>query len=242
MAVSRFGWVLAACFLYSCAWVLPKPSAGKADAVAAGSQAECRLDLAEARQAAVDRVDAVGAAVPSIVVLADGPNEDRVIRNDSRVMLRSISGVADRRPTRGTETAPMTIVSVGGVAFDPVEIRGESVIRLQAGGAGPLAPGAGAKPTPTATAAREFVVYKADVPDPNRPSSCDSILRDGDFVYLRTLAPSAWVTVYDGTLAPAADAGPRRTRCGAPQQQCYTDRYGGLVCARFRTCVGAPSE
>ena len=48
-----------------------------------------------------------------------------------------------------------------------------------------------------------FVIYKADVTNPNRPSTCDTQIRDGDYAYIRVLELGMWFRVSEGTLKPA---------------------------------------
>ncbi len=226
--------------LCGCTWVMPRPSSSAAAAVASGTAANCQLDLVEARQASVRHIDAAGMAMPTVILRADGPSSDRVIRNGTRVILRSIAAVGDRAASSGTETAPLIIAPVGGAGSDPVEIRGDAVVQLR-----PRAPAVGgnavARAAASLTTVDEFVIYKADVPDPNRPTTCDDTLRDGDFVYLRTIVPSAWVEVRDGTLAPSTQPSSAAVRCSTPDRECYTDRYGGLLCAHVRACSATSS-
>jgi hypothetical protein len=44
-----------------------------------------------------------------------------------------------------------------------------------------------------ARSASTLVIYKADVPDATDPQTCDSIIRDGDYVFLRDRRPAAWL-------------------------------------------------
>jgi hypothetical protein len=239
MARACLSVIAGAALLCGCAWVLPKPTERTTATGASGADATCSIDLSEARRAIVARVDAAGIAVPAIITGADGAPADRTIRNGSLVTLRALPPINDQRTLPATETAPMTISLIGGAGSDPVEIRGESVVRLRPRGESPVATGdiAGAKRPPGSSPADEFVIYKADVPDPNRPTTCDTVLRGGDFVYLRTIVPSTWVEVRDRTLVSATPALTPTAHCRESDQSCYTDPSGGLLCARMPTCV-----
>ncbi len=232
--------IAVAASLCGCAWIMPRPSSTAAAAIGPGTASNCRLDLVEARQAALQNIDAAGVAVPTVILRADGPSSDRIIRNGTHVILRSIAAIGDRVASSGTDTAPLTIAPVGGAGSDPVEIRGDAVVQLRS-----RAPATGVSAVAQAATSiatlDEFVIYKADVPDPNRPTSCDNTLRDGDFVYLRTIVPSAWVEVRDGTLVPSTQPSRAVARCSTPDKECYTDRYGSLLCAHVRACSATSS-
>ena len=226
----RFAGVMAAASLCGCAGMVPGPSATGA-AVGSQSGTACKFDSVDALRATLHHAGAAGMAVPAVILRADGPSSDRVIRNGTRVILRSISDIADQRPPPGSETSPLTIAAVG-IGSDPVELHGDGVVQLQSPATSASAP-RGASQTP----AGEFVIYKADVPDVHRPTSCDSTLRDGDFVYLRTIPPSAWVEVRDGRLVRSTEAPTAGVPCSAVKNECYTDRYGGLLCTSVDACA-----
>jgi hypothetical protein len=219
MGVLRFGSLAALVLLSGCAWILPKPPV--AEATAATAAPACTLDLAEARRAYATTVVADGAAEPMILLLGDGPTHDRLVHSGARVVFRSVASLNDPPDLSAPETAPLTIEAPGGASGTSNPILDRSAVRLS--------PREGVPP-----AAAEFVIYKADIPNPNRPTSCDAQLRDGDFVYLRAVAPSAWMRVRDGKLGLPARRSPGP--CAAPQERCYTDRYGGLLCVRYLEC------
>jgi hypothetical protein len=83
--------------------------------------------------------------------------------------------------------------------------------------------------------ASRFMLYKADVPDPMRPTTCDSQIRDEDFVFARLLAPSMWVSVAaSGVLEVEKARRPLGSQsnpsCARQEERCHTDARGGLVC------------
>jgi len=82
-----------------------------------------------------------------------------------------------------------------------------------------------------------LVIRKADVPDQTRPTTCDERLRDGDFVFLRTVSPSIWIGLSArGTGPPVPVAAPAdRKKCVRDREICRTDR-GGPVCAWAPDC------
>jgi hypothetical protein len=85
--------------------------------------------------------------------------------------------------------------------------------------------------------ASQLVVYKIDVPDSTRPTSCDERLRDGDFVFLEALEPNRWLdSSADGVLhsIPAKDTDV--AACVQERERCYTDERGGIACAWGPKC------
>jgi len=237
MVTLRLCGALASAVLCGCAWVLPKPAAAGSAALAPGAESRCRLDLSAARQAALDHVGAAGTPVPVIIARAGGPSTDRLIRNGARVTLGDIAATTQPQSSSAMETGPMTITAAptGGADADSVPILDGAVIRLRALDAGHALGTVRQRIAPPAGA--ELVISKADAPDPNRPTTCDANLRDGDFVYLRTLAPSAWIGIHDRGLGSSAASGSSPEPCANHDERCYTDRYGGLLCARFSACA-----
>ena len=92
--------------------------------------------------------------------------------------------------------------------------------------------------------ASRLVIYKIDVPDATRPTTCDEQIRDQDFVFLRVLDPSTWLMVSDaGVLMVRKGASgvgtenPNNPRCPREEERCRTDPRGGLVCAWVPVCA-----
>ena len=124
-----------------------------------------------------------------------------------------------------------------------------SVVRFgvsQASGYLHLQPGA-ASASVAAAQASDMVIGKADVPDQTRPTTCDSLIRDGDFVFLRAIQTNTWVNVHaDGglytqsvpySLRPGASGSDGGAKCARDRELCSTDRDGGLVCVWTPECV-----
>ncbi len=91
-----------------------------------------------------------------------------------------------------------------------------------------------------------FALYKADVTNPNRPSTCDDHVRDGDYVYVRALEPSTWFGIPDGAFQatspqPPSQGGQRVLTEGAStsasDQSCRTDERNQLLCGWVPHCV-----
>ena len=202
--------------LSGCHWVLPEPKSP--EGAAAPRSAACTLDLAQSRRSTLTRIAAAGSARPLIISLSSRATEDRLLRNGVQVELCDLETAGDA----GASPLPLTILAVGVDASVPAPIRDGSLIRLRA------AADASALAAPVR-------IHKVDVPDPNRPTSCDAQLRDGDFVLLRSESPSAWLELNGGRLAVAA--GPAVPGCARSKEHCYTDRRGGLLCVRYLDCA-----
>ena len=91
-----------------------------------------------------------------------------------------------------------------------------------------------------------FALYKADVTNPNRPSTCDAQVRDGAYVYIRALEPSTWFSVSDGVLEPAplqprlaSDPAqlPEGPANSVADQRCRTDERDQLLCGWVAQCL-----
>jgi hypothetical protein len=188
-----------------------------------------------------------------LLVIRDASRKgpDRLVRNGDAIYLNA-------QPPRAPEAVSTWIV-------DGPELKGQ---QLQAGaeladgvslllrsidGSGYLLARPAGDGTSVPVAVRDgtrFVIYKADNPDPSRPTTCDALLRDGDFVFVRAVTPDAWISVgatgipYRQSAASTQDvARVRRGEdpgCLKDEQRCYTDQDGGLVCAWAPSCSGSP--
>ena len=235
--------VAGAAIVSGCAWVLPKPSTASTGVGASGNGTACQLDQSEARRTTIDHVTAIGIPSPAAILRIDGRPSDRTIRNGDRITLRAFTLADGNHASLGAETTFLKVSSVGGVGSDPVEIRGDSVVLLRPQNERSGVAAQAVEPdSSSSSTSDEFVIYKADVADPNRPTTCDNVLRDGDLVYLRTIVPSAWVEVRDRALHRETQPLTPDSMCRASEQHCYTDRYGGLVCARLATCAASSRQ
>lgn len=256
-------WELAGvALLGGCSWILPHPGV-----VADKRIAECSLGVLQARKDLPKAMSAAG--MPSPLILRDGSSrrgEDRSIRSGQSVyfvatqhdveLLRNYGPDTSRRlisidpevpppPTSFWQIEALDAkgnpLASGALMSDP------SVVRLRnVAAAGYLEFGKNAQ-TPTAPLDRatEFALYKADVPDSTRPTTCDAQIRDGDFVFLQAVEPSTWVNVTDAgafyvTPLPTEESpvdSRRNPRCAQDEERCHTDQNGGLVCAWAPVCV-----
>jgi hypothetical protein len=223
--------------LSGCAWVLPRPSRPPPPPQAAvAAYAACTLELTESRKNRSTSLDGAGAARPLIISLAEGASTDHVIRDGSAVSLRRAAG-AGGEAARASASMQAFIEAAGTRSGMHDTIGDQGVVRF---GSRATAPGpsnaATADAGSPAQSDRDFVIFKADTPNPNRPTSCDALLRDGDFVYLESLRPNTWVSVSGGALVAQGARAPDGSPCRAPKETCYTDRYGGLLCVNYFEC------
>jgi len=88
-----------------------------------------------------------------------------------------------------------------------------------------------------------FVMYKADMPDANLPSTCDTTLRDGDYVFVRAAAPSIWLAAdAAGIISREPDVVRIRPRTGSARaSRCHAIPDGDFVCA-LQPAIAASSE
>lgn len=92
-----------------------------------------------------------------------------------------------------------------------------------------------------------LVIIKADVPALKNPRTCDDQLRNGDFVFVRTVNPPIWLgATATGELAamstqPDLQTDPARTqfspRCTMITEHCRSDRFSGQLCVWASACV-----
>jgi hypothetical protein len=237
MPVTRLIVAATLSILSGCAWVLPKasPPPPPSEAIAV-EVAACSVELGEARKARSASLPDFGAAEPLTISLDGDPRADRIIRDGSIVRLQRAAGGGGQviREQDGTRALRLAAASPGGISG---RIADGGDIRLEARVDGSGAGGASAPAAVSPPAGHAFAILKADTPNPNRPSSCDAALRDGDFVYLRSTEQNAWATVRDGTLVIQARRPVGSPPCATPREKCYTDRYGGELCANYYECV-----
>jgi hypothetical protein len=228
----------ALCLLTGCSWVLPKPSQPPPTEAVATADAACTLERIEARKARSASLAGLGAAQPLIISLEDGSNADHAIRGGNAVVLRRAVDEGNQAP-REQERVPAFIVTVATNTRAHDGIEDQSVVRLRsrsslfregndAGAARGFAPLKGG----------DYVIFKADTPNPNRPSTCDAHLRDGDFVYLKSVSQNTWVGARNGAPVIQDAHAPDGAPCRTPRDVCYTDRYGGMLCANYFECGG----
>lgn len=218
MSRRRIAGLALAFVLNGCAWVLPKPSPPPPPI--AGSAA-CTLDLAEVRKGESGALLANRVGEPLTITLADREPGDRGIYVSTPVILRGTP--------RGGDGPVLTITAVDGQTAPLVPVRDGSIVSL-----GAASVGAGANPAAGLTA---FQVLKADTPSPNRPTTCDALVRDGDFVLLQTVDARAWVGLRSGVLTALGRPGRDGAACHTARERCETDRGGSPVCVNYYACT-----
>lgn len=225
--------------LSGCAWVLPKSSPpAPPSATLAAESAACSLDLTEARKARSISIFGAGAAQPLVISLADGPSDDRAIRDGASVTLRRAAH-GGGQAAREQDAVLAVVEAVGARSGTHGRIDDQSAVRLHLRGGPEAAADSSGGRHGAVLADGDFVIFKADTPNPNRSSSCDGQLRDGDFVFLKSAGQNTWVGVKGGALVAEGARAVDGTPCHTPRERCYTDRYGGLMCVNYFECADA---
>jgi len=217
--------LIVATTLGGCAWILPKPSAQPADTE---PSAACTLDLVEQRKARSGVLRTNRTAEPLIISLAAGHPRARGIYAGDDIRLRGTS--------RAVAAALLAIESVDGLAGPSVAVRDGSIVSIASR---PSASVNGAPGASTAPIVTDFRVLKADTPSPNRPTSCDDLIRDGDYVLLESVAANTWVGLRKGVMVSLDTATRVGPACHEAREQCYTDRAGALLCTNYVACRDA---
>jgi hypothetical protein len=235
-------WAPAACvaWLAGCSWVLPHPSEPPPDR----ELVQCPLDLAQARKDLPVTVAQRGTPALLIIRMSSAQSTGRSIHNGQTVYF--VATHHDVTPALSLPAAPAApgsiwqveaIDSSGGPLAPDSPLSDASLVRLQ----NPtnqryLSLANDAQSFSDRGQAESFSLFKADVPDSTRPSTCDTQLRDGDFVFVRTVARQSWVGVSDtGQLFTSPGDG-RNPQCAQQEERCLTDQRGGLVCAWTPAC------
>jgi hypothetical protein len=205
----------------------------------------CTLELAEARKGRSVAIFGDGAAEPLVISLEGGPSSDRAIRGGAVIALRGVSAVGQER-MQPTDGVSMAIEPVAGPGDARDWIHDGSLVRLTAP-PDVIAAGRGAgagrgQNGESAPQPEPMIIFKADRPTPNRPTTCDGRLRDGDFVFLQAITPRRWIDLRSGALVARSDYAPAEADCRQPRELCYTDRYGALLCVNYFTCANEPKR
>ncbi len=199
----------------------------------------CSLEQVQARKSAARDPQIAGVATPFIIHRISPAARDRFVRSGNVISFV----LPDDEPAADLE------VTWSLAALDPagrllsgndrlmdgnmIRLRGAADAQTQLSGASNAAP--------------PFIIVKADVPDQTRPTSCDSQVRDGDFVFVHTISPSVWLgatpagdlQVLPGDPSPreASMGGAADPRCAQDHESCHTDMGGGFVCAWAPSCA-----
>jgi hypothetical protein len=216
--------------LAACSWLLPRPAHLPWDGQTTDQALSCSLQLVEARRALSTSMPGAGAAEPIVITLAAGESVTRIVHGGDAVTFRRLTDAGEAHEVnRATEVS-----LIAALPDTSTEIADQDVVQLQHPPASPADGHAARGAAPPSRGA--LVILKADTPNPNRPSTCDAQLRDGDLVFLRSATRKQWMTVADGVLAAQPPPRGSGAQCRRAQRRCYTDRYGGVVCAGYFAC------
>lgn len=205
---------------------------------------ECSLEHGQARKMLPRAPGISGIATPFVLRETSPPVADRIVRGGQLISLSLSERPAGTAPPAVWRLE--TVESAGVASAADAPLMDGDIVRLR-NDSGYLMLGSGPRITsgPT-TKGTPLIVVKADVPDRTRRTTCDDQVRDGDFVFLRTLAPNLWVGATAGgdidpkidmsAPAPAA-AETDDSRCAQDHETCRTDEGGGLVCAWAPACA-----
>jgi hypothetical protein len=241
--------LVALVILSGCSWFLPHPEKtsnviGDADTPRDG---RCSLAVAQNRRLQPGQVIAYG--VPKLLIIrVQSPS---ATTREVRIGRSVYFDPSTREAHPPTEHALWRVDSVQNtgneISEDAVLTDGSIFLLREPQGSGYLQMGSNAARLAVRRAeASRFIILKADVPDPTRPTTCDEQIRDEDFVFMRVLAPSTWVSVAaTGTLQvqpalagerPAPGGSNTNPLCAREEEHCHTDSRGGLVCAWAPVC------
>jgi len=194
----------------------------------------CSLEQVQSRKTLSRHPDITGVATPLLIHIAAPIGSERLVRNGEVISFSSRHGEAS------AQGAPPwlleTLDPAGRPAADATPLSDGNMIRLRTA----VVNSQSAKDPP-------LVIVKADVPDQSRPTTCDAQIRDGDFVFIHTISPSAWLNAAPATGTPVPNAetmphsvlvnGSEDPSCVQDHETCVTDKAGGLVCAWAPSCA-----
>jgi hypothetical protein len=194
----------------------------------------CSLEQMQSRKSLSRQPDISGVATPLLIHLTAPIGATRRVHNGEVISFSSRNGEA---PPQGAPPWLLEILDPAGrPAAEAATLSDGNMIRVRTSGANPRPD----KDPP-------LVIVKADVPDQNRPTTCDAQIRDGDFVFIHTLSPSVWLNAAPATAAsvPSAETmphsvlvnGSKDPSCVQDSETCVTDKGGGLVCAWAPSCA-----
>jgi hypothetical protein len=214
-------------------------AASQGDADDAPQFRPCSLEQMQSRKTLSRHSDISGVATPLLIHITAPKRSDRLVRNGEAISFSPGNGEASVR-----EVLPSlleTLDPAGRPAADAAPLSDGNMIRLRAA----VLNSQSDKDPP-------LVIVKADVPDQNRPTTCDAQIRDGDFVFIHTISPSVWLTAAPaaGSPVPRAAKNPRSVLVNGSQdpscvqdlETCVTDKAGGLVCAWAPSCANVSAQ
>jgi len=224
---------LAFAMLYGC----PSEGAPTFEAVDSADDAPhfkpCSLEQMQLRKTLSRHPDISGVATLLLIHIAVPRGSERLVRSGEAISFSSQSGEASARAV--SPWLLETLDPAGRPAVDGMPLSDGNMIRLRT------------VPNSSTDTGPPLVIVKADVPDQNRPTTCDAQIRDGDFVFIHTISPGAWFmeAPASGTPLPVAGTlphsllvnGTQDPSCVQDRETCITDKGGGLVCAWAPACA-----
>lgn len=194
----------------------------------------CSLEQVQSRKTLYRRTDISGVATPLLIHIAAPSSSERLVRNGKFIAFSSGNG--ELSAPGEVPWRLETLDPAGRPATDAIPLGDGNMIRLRTA----AGKSASDKDPP-------LVILKADVPDQNRPTTCDAQIRDGDFVFIHTISPSIWLTAAPAANTPVPRAetmphsvlvnGSEDPSCVQDSETCVTDKSGGLVCAWAPSCA-----
>jgi hypothetical protein len=246
--------LLLACvaWLSGCSLIFPKPAETPPDR---GFE-QCPLGLAQSRKDLTQVITADGAPTPLLIHYETRMGNDRVVKNGQLIYFMATRHDADPPRNYGPEMnrhiipreLPVTAatskwhieaVDPNGRPLPPdAPVSDGDTLRLRNESGGYLMLGArGQETVPDAAQAALLTLYKVDVPDSTRPSTCDDKIRDGDFVFVLAAPPGIWVNAAPDAALYVQPMGKANPHCVQEEERCYQDAGGGFVCAWAPVCV-----
>ena len=219
-----------------CGWAAQGAAAVEADDAAdnAPQFRPCSLEQVQSRKTLYRRTDISGVATPLLIHITAPSSSERLVRNGKVISFSSGNG--EPAAQGAVPWRLETLDPAGRPSTDAIPLSDGNMIRLRTSAVKSQSD----KDPP-------LVIVKADVPDQNRPTTCDAQIRDGDFVFIHTISPSVWLSAAPApnTPVPRDDAMPHSVlvngsanpSCVQDSETCVTDKSGGLVCAWAPSCA-----
>jgi hypothetical protein len=160
-----------------------------------GKSISCPIEEVQASKG-LPRLSGIAGIATPFVIRDNSSGADRLVRSGESV---SFELNAHGMPANAALSLYLeTLDSSGRLLDDGTPLSDGSIVRLR-DEQGTALVGSDTRKRVALPEASLLVLVKTDVPDPTRPTTCDDQLRDGDFVFLRTLNPSAWLGATEPT-------------------------------------------
>jgi hypothetical protein len=233
----------------ACSMILPRPLTLEDPAGDSLDTGRCSLELDQSRQVAACAISAAGAPALITIRLSTRSSPDPGIRDRSLVEFASDRSSADTSYPLGGKWR-VDLMHTASPSPSPHRLADGDLIYLWNVTAHRYLRVSSSERAVADARHRSdasiFALYKADVTNPNRPSTCDIHVRDGDYVLIRALGPSTWFSVSDGALRATSPRPPPERGQGvltdgesksASDQSCRTDERNQLLCGWAPHCL-----